>query len=69
MKLIRVASGKKEVLKFIKKLGIDGMYENIRSIHSNSECDLFYDTVDGEFKALVDQSKVPYEYWDNCLKM
>ena len=69
MKLIRVASGKKEVLKFIKKMGLDGMYENIRIIHKNSECDLFYDTVDGEFKVLVDQSKVPYEYWDNCLKM
>ena len=69
MKLIRVASGKREVLKFIRKMGIDGMYENIKSIHNNSECDLFYDTVDGEFKALVDQSKVPHEYWDNCLKM
>ncbi|CUJ67807.1 Uncharacterised protein [Achromobacter xylosoxidans] len=69
MKLILVASGKKEVLKSIKKFGIDGMYENIKSIHNDSECDLFYDTVDGEFKALVDQSKVPYEYWDNCLKV
>jgi hypothetical protein len=38
-------------------------------MHNNSVCDLFYDTVDGTFKALVDQSKVPYEYWDNCLKM
>lgn len=68
MQLIRVASGKKKVLKFIKRLGYVDMYETINNLPNGSECDLFFDTEDERFKAIVDQSKLKYEDLDECLK-
>lgn len=68
MELIRMASGKKKVLRVIKRLGLTEMYENISSLHGSSEYHLLFDTVDCEFKVLVNQSNVPYKYQDECLR-
>jgi hypothetical protein len=38
-------------------------------MHNKSVCDLFYDTVDGTFKVLVDQSKFLMNIGTNCYKM
>ena len=46
MELIRMASGKKKVLRVIKQLGLTEMYKNISSLHSSSEYHLLFDTAD-----------------------
>ena len=63
-----MASGKKKVLRVIKQLGLTEMYKNISSLHSRSEYHLLFDTVDCEFKVLVNQSNVPNQYQDECLR-
>lgn len=68
MQLIRVTSKRKEILKYTKKLGLNGLYTNVKNAHSKSVCHLIFDPLDGTFKVLEDQSRVPYEYQDASIR-
>ncbi len=68
MQLIRVTSKRKEILKYTKKLGLYGLYKNVKNAHNKSVCHLIFDPLDSTFKVLVDQSRVPYKYQDECIR-
>lgn len=68
MQLIRVATGKKKVLAFVKKLGYADMYNHIHNLPRGSECDLFFDIDDERFKAIVDQNNVERNKRDVCIR-
>ena len=68
MQLIRVTSKRKEILKYTKKLGLYGLYKDVKNAHDKSVCHLIFDPLDYTFKVLVDQSRVPYEYQDECIR-
>ncbi len=37
-------------------------------VYIKSVCHLIFDPLDYTFKVLVDQSRVPYEYQDECIR-
>lgn len=40
MQLIRVTSKRKEILKYTKKLGLYGLYKDVKNAHDKSVCHL-----------------------------
>lgn len=68
MELIRVTSKRKEILKYTRKLGLKGIYADVKNAHSKCVCHLIFDPIDYTFKVLMDQSRVPYEYQDECIR-
>lgn len=42
MQLIRVTSKRKEILKYTKKLGLYGLYKDVKNAHDKSVCHLIF---------------------------